>query len=263
MNAATLERTELEETCAYWNQRSSSFGMDGTYLGAWADLIEEQLRGQNLLPDRVLDVGCGTGALALTLSQRGYAVTGADFSSGMLEQARSNARARRVNVRLVQGTVDGMPFAPWSFDLIVNRNVLSNVAQADEALAHWYDLLTPGGMLVYFDSAWWHYLYDARLDRLRAQYYGHGPSEHYAELERVARTMPISAQKRPQWDIAALRRVGFRVLEARDVSAQVWTREEQERYAFAPHFMLAARKPADDSVRAQAGSVERSATAGR
>lgn len=41
---------------------------------------------------RVLDVACGTGRHALALAAAGYAVTGADLSAAMIEQAEANAR---------------------------------------------------------------------------------------------------------------------------------------------------------------------------
>ena len=42
--------------------------------------------------DRVLDIGCGTGVLTLTVARAGGIVTGADLTPQLLERARENAR---------------------------------------------------------------------------------------------------------------------------------------------------------------------------
>ena len=49
----------------------------------------------------ILDVGCGTGRHALELARRGYAVTGIDFSGGMLDVARAKAAVDGLQVRFV------------------------------------------------------------------------------------------------------------------------------------------------------------------
>jgi len=52
---------------------------------------------------RILDIGCGTGRHSIELVRRGYAVTGLDLSSGMLNVARKKAAQAGVNVEWVQG----------------------------------------------------------------------------------------------------------------------------------------------------------------
>src|SRR5260221_13387840 len=68
--------------------------------------------------DRVLEVGVGTGINA-SLYPRDCAVTGIDFSSSMLEKARSRvARKGILNVRLIEMDAADLKFADGTFDIV-------------------------------------------------------------------------------------------------------------------------------------------------
>ena len=79
-----------------------------------AHVVEHYLRKRTAFVARlcpagtVLDVGCGTGALAQRLAGRGYEVAGVDPSEGMLEVLR----ARSPEVRAVTGVGDRAPVRP-------------------------------------------------------------------------------------------------------------------------------------------------------
>lgn len=238
---------EVTEICAatrdYWDERSQTFGLDGD-IDKWGDLIQQKLLQREVYSPSILDAGCGTGAMLLTLASRGYQVCGVDFSQGMLARAEENAKKRGLTVPFVQGCVDQLPFAAESFDVVVSRNVLSNLDVAKEALASWHEVIKPGGYLIYFDSPWWNYLHDENLDAKKELAYGTGSSPIFNVLENLAKDMAISSAQRPAWDVAALSSLGFEVESVEDVSARVWTREEQRRYQFAPQFMVVARKSA-------------------
>jgi SAM-dependent methyltransferase len=65
-------------------------------------------------PGELLDLGCGTGAYAVALSERGWNVTGVDLSEDMLRRARE----RGVSVVLADATV--LPFPDASFDAAIS-----------------------------------------------------------------------------------------------------------------------------------------------
>ena len=58
----------------------------------WADFFEKMFtEHMSSRPELVLDLGCGTGKMTLTLARRGYDMTGVDYSPEMLDIARSEA----------------------------------------------------------------------------------------------------------------------------------------------------------------------------
>ena len=102
---------------------------------------------------RILDFGCGAGALVRAGREAGLDITGADaFYDG------SNARAEAEAAGLLGGAVveirEGrLPFPDASFDLVVNNQVFEHVEDLEGALAEIDRVLRPGGrMLSIFPS---------------------------------------------------------------------------------------------------------------
>ena len=81
--------------------------------------------------DRVLEVGCGTGALTLRCARRGAQVTAIDISPRMLAVARRRASAaglaEQVQWHLMDATSATEHFPPSSFDKIIFSLVLSEL----------------------------------------------------------------------------------------------------------------------------------------
>jgi 2-polyprenyl-3-methyl-5-hydroxy-6-metoxy-1,4-benzoquinol methylase len=73
-------------------------------------------------PGRALDLGCGTGANAVYLAQRGWEVVGVDFISGAIDTAISRARSNGSAARFICGDVTQLRNAGVSgpFDLIID-----------------------------------------------------------------------------------------------------------------------------------------------
>lgn len=98
---------------------------------------------------RVLDVGCGTGRLALGLASAGHAVTGIDPSSTSLVAARTKPGAERVT--WIHGTVQSAP--ERAFDVAVMTGHVSQfLLSKDEwtgALRALWRALVPGGRLAF------------------------------------------------------------------------------------------------------------------
>lgn len=96
--------------------------------------------------DRVLDVGCGTGVVALLAAEqvgRAGSISAVDVNPGMLEVARTLPRAERVEWR--QGDAAALPYPDASFDLVYCQQMLQFVPDRRGALGEMHRVLAPGG----------------------------------------------------------------------------------------------------------------------
>jgi demethylmenaquinone methyltransferase/2-methoxy-6-polyprenyl-1,4-benzoquinol methylase len=91
--------------------------------------------------DRVLDICCGTGDLALAAADAGGKVTGIDFSEPMLERARAKAPG----IEWVSGDALALPFGDGAFDAVTIGFGLRNLADIEQGLAEMRRALKPGG----------------------------------------------------------------------------------------------------------------------
>jgi demethylmenaquinone methyltransferase / 2-methoxy-6-polyprenyl-1,4-benzoquinol methylase len=97
--------------------------------------------------DRVLDLCCGTGDLALAGQEEGGDVTAVDFSAPMLARARSKSS----EIVWLEADALHLPLADASFDAVTIGFGLRNVASAEQGLAEMRRVLTPGGRLAVLD----------------------------------------------------------------------------------------------------------------
>jgi ubiquinone/menaquinone biosynthesis C-methylase UbiE len=126
-----------------------------TYDAKWSFYIEtttrETLARLRLKPsDRLLDVGCGTGALLSRLSSSHPAAQlfGVDPVPEMLAVARRGAPPA---VRLAAGWAERLPFESGRFDVVVSCNVFHYIQEPTAALIEMNRVLRPGGQLVITD----------------------------------------------------------------------------------------------------------------
>jgi ubiquinone/menaquinone biosynthesis C-methylase UbiE len=106
--------------------------------------------------DRVLDVGCGTGRLAIVFAERVGAtgsVDGIDPAAEMIKRASSRARKRGGEVSFQVAFAQDLPFADESFDAVACTLALHHVAEDDQltAVHEMYRVLKPGGRLLIAD----------------------------------------------------------------------------------------------------------------
>ena len=88
------------------------------YMESGAREFYERL---NLVPGcRLLDVGCGSGKLALIAAKDGLEVTGVDIASNLVERARVRAQAEGLQARFEEADAEALPFEDTSFDVVAS-----------------------------------------------------------------------------------------------------------------------------------------------
>lgn len=174
----------------------------GTSRGLWAylndsrlsDQCDARLRGTALLqidlrfaeqffsrPGSLIDLGCGTGRIAIPFAQRGFQVLGVDLSPHMLRVAGAKAIEANVELPLVRANlVELDAVRDRSFEYATCLfSTLGMVMGADNrrsVLEHAHRILKPGGLFLLHVHNLWFHLYNSagrrwllrdRLGRLR------------------------------------------------------------------------------------------------
>jgi ubiquinone/menaquinone biosynthesis C-methylase UbiE len=118
------------------------------------EMLESYLARVDFPPGaRVLDLGCGTGAVARLLAGRpGIAeVLGVDPSPVFVRKARELA-AGAANLSFREGDARSLGLPDAGFDVAVAHTCLCHVPDAEAALAELFRVLRPGGWLALFDG---------------------------------------------------------------------------------------------------------------
>jgi SAM-dependent methyltransferase len=133
--------------------------------------------------EAVLDVGTGTGVVAITAARVGASVTGIDLTPALLEVARENARiAEMTTTQWFEGDAERLPFPDGQFDVVVSQFGHMFAPRPDVAVAEMRRVLKPAGRIAF--ATW--------------------PPEHFvgrlfAFIGRNSPPPPPGASPPPQW----------------------------------------------------------------
>ena len=135
---------EAERVTREWDERYAA--ADRVWSGEPNGALIREVA--DLRPGRALDVGCGEGADAIWLAQRGWEVTAVEVSRVALQRAQSHAAAAGLAVTWVhQGLLDaGLP--PAFFDLVSAQYPALRRTPADDAERALLSAVAPGGTLL-------------------------------------------------------------------------------------------------------------------
>ena len=138
--------------------------------------------------ESVLDVGTGTGVVAITAARAGAQVSALDLTPELLEQARENARiARQEAIAWVEGDAEKLPYADASFDVVLSQFGHMFAPRPEVAISEMRRVLKPGGRIAF--ATW--------------------PPEHFVGkmflfVGRNSPPPPPGASPPPQWGIPAV-----------------------------------------------------------
>ncbi len=127
------------------------------FRSQWQQLRQKTIYLASLQPgERVLDVGCGTGTLALEAARQiGTAgrVVGIDPSKQQITRARSKATRHNVPVAFQIGVIEQLAFSDQTFDVVLSTLMMHHLQSSlkRQGLAEIARVLKPGGRLVIAD----------------------------------------------------------------------------------------------------------------
>jgi ubiquinone/menaquinone biosynthesis C-methylase UbiE len=141
-----------------WRHDLMAWSID-TFLfrGKWRELRQRTATLAQLQPgDAVLDVGCGTGTLAMEVARRvGRAgrVAGVDPGAEQIARACAKAARRNAPVEFQIGVIEQLPFPDRSFDVVFSTLMMHHLPAPlkRQGLAEIARVLKPGGRLVIAD----------------------------------------------------------------------------------------------------------------
>ena len=118
----------------------------------WADYIQSVFARFEAAPKDLLELACGTGAMACVLDDRGYRMTGIDRSESMIAVAKRKALDGRRDIRFQAGDMVRMP-APGSYDAVLclydSINYVVDEADIAAMLNGLRGVLRAGGLFVF------------------------------------------------------------------------------------------------------------------
>jgi len=95
-------------------------------IGAREELVSLVDSG-SIKPCRAIDLGCGAGANAIYLAQKGFEVTGVDFAEAAIEKAKSRAKDAGVQVDFIVDDLTNLRHVSDTFDFLLDYGVLDDL----------------------------------------------------------------------------------------------------------------------------------------
>jgi len=215
-----------EHIRSYWDSRGESYDKSPGHASlpeVWKDVLASVFKRKL----RILDVGTGTGFLALILAELGHEVVGVDLSRGMLEVAREKVRKAGIDVEFRLGDAENLPFSDASFDAVICRHLLWTLPDPQKAIREWSRVVRGGGKVVAIDGRWFDTSGFAKLGRFVgrvgiALYERRNPWKNYHYRKKINRMLPLHSGSDPDKVIKMFGDAGLSGISVKDLS---WIRK--------------------------------------
>ncbi|WP_181785904.1 methyltransferase domain-containing protein [Streptomyces phytophilus] len=189
----------------YWEASA-----DGSLAAATERMTEQVIKRTRVgAGQRVLDIGCGTGAPALRLARvRGVEVVGISVSRGEVDRANERSRREELAHRVRFECADAMslPYADGSFDAVWAIESMSHMPDRGKVFGEIGRVLAPGGRLVLADG----------------YRRGAGPEASSALMDTMCAAFRMHSPPTPAGYTELLAAAGLRTLETLDLSDHAW-----------------------------------------
>ncbi|MBI5934439.1 MAG: class I SAM-dependent methyltransferase [Chloroflexi bacterium] len=95
-------------------------------IGSRKELVELVESGR-IQQGRAIDLGCGAGANAIYLAQKGFNVTGVDYAEAAIEKAQARAKEAGVQVNFIVDDLTNLRHVSGTFDFLLDYGVLDDL----------------------------------------------------------------------------------------------------------------------------------------
>lgn len=169
--------------------------------------ISRILDGLDLKDKKVLDIGCGTGGITLSLATKYGAakVVGIDIERSVLDIAHRRASATEMTARVefVKVAPGSLPFGDGEFDLVFSKDAIIHIPDKEALFADIMRLLKPGS---WFAASDWMSNHDGKPSPIMQRYlraeglnFSLGSPERYHEALALAGFTDITLCNRNKW----------------------------------------------------------------
>lgn len=213
----TVNRAEWDDDAPNWVESGERDWSSEPCWGFWR-IPESEL---GLLPADMtgtdaIELGCGTAYVSGWMARRGARVVGIDNSQRQLETARRLAAEHGVDLTLVHGNAEAVPYPDGSFDFAISEYGAATWCDPYAWIPEAHRLLRPGGELVFMGTTPFVQVCSPSdgsipaTERLEQDYFGMHVFDWTDAVDEpggIEFNLPIS-----EW-FALFRRVGFEVLD--------------------------------------------------
>lgn len=242
-----MEQIE-ERVKRYWTLRSHDFSsvrrreLEEEVSKRWLTEIRKYLPDNK--PLKILDVGTGAGFFAVLLSMEGHKVWGVDITPAMIEEAKRLSKDLNMTISFEVMDAQNLVFPDEAFDVVIARNLTWTLPEPEKAYKEWIRVLKKGGILLNFDADYGQGVLNGEPEQ-EEDWVGSGchigmTKELLVESNQITKSMEISQNKRPNWDLNVLQSMGnCKISCDQEAGARILRENNGEK---TPTFLIAVEK---------------------